>query len=133
MSAIPGYDNIFISTTHLWFVLNDSQATESCIQSCYTSWRRCGCYLLTTPQAIEQKFGKMSFVQGHQSFQPSSSDFIPQASFLLIFVIRQSCRMSSMLLLVTWRNDGGGRSFRVLWESWLGPRIGKRGLGLFSA
>lgn len=24
-------------------------------------------------------------------------------------------------------------SFRVLWESWLGPGMGKRGLGLFSA
>lgn len=39
-----------------------------------------------------------------------------------------------MLLLVTWKNDGGGRS----WHDTHGPlessgRAGKRGLGLFSA
>lgn len=103
------------------------QPSLAYIQSCYTSCRQCGCYLLTTSQAIEQKFGKMSFVQGHRLVQPSLLTSSPLASFILIFVIRQSCRMSSMLLLVTLGNDGGGRS----WHDTYGPleSSGRAGCG----
>lgn len=76
MSALLGYENIFISQIHFWFILNDSQATKSYITVLL-------CSLLCTPGNKSEVWEDVICSRLPACRQPSQPSLLtPQPSFL---------------------------------------------------